>query len=75
MHAKSNELKGFFELFDHVFLSYELSMRKPEIEKYKYVLKKLNAKPEECIFIDDKLVNLVPARKLGIIHCNSFCFF
>ncbi|MHA1805350.1 MAG: HAD family hydrolase [Promethearchaeota archaeon] len=74
IHAKSNELKGFFKLFDYVFLSHELGMRKPEIEKFKYVLKKLNANPEECIFIDDKLVNLVPARKLGLIAIHFVSF-
>ncbi|MHA1756900.1 MAG: HAD family hydrolase [Promethearchaeota archaeon] len=67
IHVKSNKLKGFFDLFDHVFLSNELGMRKPEIEKYKYVLEQLDAKPEECIFVDDKLINLVPARELGMI--------
>ena len=66
IHAKSNELNGFFDLFDQVFLSNEIRMRKPEIEKYKYVLEKIKAKPSECIFIDDKLMNLVPARNLGI---------
>ena len=74
IHARSNELKGFFDLFDDVFLSNELKMRKPDIEKYKYVLNKLDAKPKETIFIDDKLINLVPARKLGInvIRFESF---
>ena len=67
IHVKSNKLKGFFDLFDNYFLSNELHLRKPDIEKYKYVLKKLDAKGKECIFIDDKLMNLVPARKLGII--------
>lgn len=67
IHAKSNELKGFYKIFDHVFLSNEIGMRKPDIEKYKYVLQQLNAKPKKCIFIDDKLKNLVPARQLGII--------
>lgn len=77
IHAKSNELKGFFDLFDHVFLSNEMNMRKPEFEQYKYVLEKLEAKPEECVFIDDKLMNLVPARKLGIyvIQFKNFKLF
>jgi len=66
IHVKSNKLKGFFDLFDYCFLSNELHLRKPDIEKYKYVLKSLDAKGKECIFIDDKLMNLVPARKLGI---------
>jgi beta-phosphoglucomutase-like phosphatase (HAD superfamily) len=67
IHAKSNELKGFFEIFDNVFLSNEIGLIKPDLEKYKYVLQKLNTKPNKCIFIDDKLRNLIPARELGII--------
>jgi epoxide hydrolase-like predicted phosphatase len=67
IHAKSNELKGFYNLFDHVFLSNEIGYKKPDLEKYKYVLNKLDTKPEKCIFIDDKIKNLVPARELGML--------
>jgi len=67
LHAKSNELKGFYDLFDHVFLSNEIGLIKPDIDKYKYVLKKLDAKPKNCVFIDDKLRNLIPARQLGMV--------
>jgi len=66
IHAKSNELKGFYEIFDNVFLSNEIGLRKPELEKYKHVLRKLKTKPKYCIFIDDKMANLIPARQLGI---------
>ncbi len=77
IHAISNELNGFFDLFDKVFLSNEINLRKPDIENYKYVLNKLNSKPKEAIFIDDKLINLVPAAKLGIntIRFESFTQF
>ncbi len=67
IHAKSNELRGFYDSFDNVYLSSEIGLIKPNIEKYKYVLTKLNTKPKKCIFIDDKLANLIPARELGII--------
>jgi epoxide hydrolase-like predicted phosphatase len=67
IHAKSNLLRGFYDIFDHVFLSNEIGIIKPDMDKYKYVLKKLDTKPKKCIFIDDKIQNLVPARKLGII--------
>lgn len=67
IHAKSNELRGFYEMFDYVFLSNEIGLIKPDIEKYKYVLKKLDAKPKKCVFIDDKMRNLIPAHELGII--------
>ena len=67
IHAKSNELKGFFKLFDNVFLSNEIGLIKPDKKKYKHVLKKLDAKPKECIFTDDKLRNLITAREYGLI--------
>jgi len=67
IHAKSNELRGFYDIFDYVFLSNEVGMIKPDMEKYKYVLKKLDTKPKKCIFIDDKIRNLIPASELGII--------
>ncbi len=67
IHAKSNLLRGFYDNFDEVFLSNEIGFIKPEMAKYKYVLKKLDTKPKKCIFIDDKIQNLVPARDLGMI--------
>jgi epoxide hydrolase-like predicted phosphatase len=67
IHAKSNILRGFYDIFDNVFLSNEIGYIKPDMDKYKYVLKKLDTKPKKCIFIDDKIRNLVPARELGII--------
>ncbi len=67
IHAKSNELRGFYDIFDNVFLSNEIGYIKPDMEKYKYVLKKLDTKPKKCVFIDDKMINLIPAHQLGII--------
>ncbi|MFX1280828.1 MAG: HAD-IA family hydrolase [Promethearchaeota archaeon] len=67
IHAKSNMVKGFYDIFDNVFLSNEIGLIKPDMEKYKYVIKKLDTSPKKCIFIDDKIKNLVPARELGII--------
>lgn len=67
IHAKSNMLRGFYDIFDNVFLSNEIGLIKPDMEKYKYVIKKLDTKPKKCVFIDDKIQNLVPARELGII--------
>ena len=67
IYARSNDLRGFYELFDYIFLSNEIGLIKPELDKYKYVLNELEAKPKNCVFIDDKLRNLIPAHKLGII--------
>jgi hypothetical protein len=67
-------LKGFYDIFDSVFLSNEIGLIKPDMEKYKYVIRKLDTKPKKCIFIDDKIQNLVPARELGfiVIRFESF---
>jgi hypothetical protein len=48
-------------------LSNEIGLIKPDLDKYKHVLQKLNTKPKRCVFIDDKLSNLIPAKRLGII--------
>ena len=42
IHARSNMLKGFYDIFDNVFLSNEIGLIKPDMEKYKYVIKKLD---------------------------------
>ena len=67
IYAKGNNLRGFYDIFDETFLSNEIGLKKPDIEQYRYVLEKLSADPHECIFVDDKLKNLVPAHELGII--------
>lgn len=51
---------------ENVFVSYKLGLLKPDIEIYQKVLLKLNAKPEEVIFIDDKPKNVNAAKSIGI---------
>ena len=57
---------NFYKFFDPIILSFELGVRKPELKIYKIILKRLELKPQECIFIDNKLKNILPAKKLGI---------
>ncbi|KAM8953292.1 bifunctional epoxide hydrolase 2 [Pelodytes ibericus] len=52
--------------FDLVIESCRIGMRKPETQIYEYALRKLQAKPDETIFLDDIGANLKPARELGI---------
>lgn len=51
---------------ENIFRSSEIGFGKPDPEIYEYVLNKLNRKPEEIVFIDDREKNLVPARTMGI---------
>ena len=53
------------ELFDHVFLSQEMHMAKPNDEIYLEVLRQINTKAEECFFLDDSSANLEAAAALG----------
>jgi putative hydrolase of the HAD superfamily len=52
--------------FDVLVWSYQLHMAKPDAAIYRHVLKELGTRPEETLFLDDKLVNIEAARALGI---------
>lgn len=53
-------------LFDHIFISSEMKMSKPQPEIYKAVLATVMLRPDQIIFIDDKDANITAARQLGI---------
>ncbi|WP_163381243.1 HAD family hydrolase [Cyclobacterium sp. SYSU L10401] len=53
-------------LFDHLFLSHEMGLRKPGEAIYQSVLQTLGAKPEQCLFFDDLKENLLGAEKVGL---------
>jgi len=52
--------------FDVLIWSYQHNLAKPEPEIYHLLLEKLGTAPEETLFLDDKLVNIEAARKVGI---------
>ena len=54
------------KLFDGVFISGAVGMTKPEIQFFRHVLEQTQTVPEQAIFVDDKLDNVVSARSLGI---------
>lgn len=53
-------------LFDTVVLSSDIGMTKPNPEIFEFTAKKLGVLPEECIMIDDLLVNIEGARQAGM---------
>jgi len=53
--------------FDVLVWSFQLRMAKPDPAIYRHVLKELGVKPEEALFIDDKLVNIQAAQALGML--------
>jgi len=52
--------------FDVLVWSFQLHMAKPDPAIYRHTLDQLGTSPEETLFIDDKLVNIEAARKLGM---------
>lgn len=56
----------FDELFDHVVISGEVGLRKPQPEIYLLAAKALEAPPSECVFVDDFQVNAEGATAVGM---------
>ncbi|WP_337044843.1 HAD family hydrolase [Emticicia sp. 17c] len=72
IEASNNYLKKNFglrhldELFDRLFLSYEIGMWKPDADIYHHVLETIKLKPHEVLFFDDNHHNIEAAKAIGI---------
>lgn len=62
-NANGNNLVDFF---DHIFLSQELHLQKPDPEIFRTAIRTLNANPNETIFIDDNADNVASAANCGL---------
>ncbi len=63
----------FFE--KNLMLSYELNSVKPEKEIYQNAIRRFRLNPTECVFIDDRQINVNVAEEFGmkgIIHQSYF---
>ncbi len=63
---KTFGLKNLDSLFEKVYFSYELGMRKPDADIFQLVQKENNLKENETLFIDDSIQHIESAKKLGI---------
>lgn len=52
-----------FRYFSHYFLSFEMHLLKPQPEFFKDILNSLDARAEECLFIDDTPENVSVANR------------
>lgn len=57
---------GLSSLFEKAYYSFDLGMRKPDMEIFEYVIKDSNLKPLETLFIDDSAKNIDTANQLGL---------
>ncbi|CAG5067921.1 Alpha-D-glucose 1-phosphate phosphatase YihX [Dyadobacter sp. CECT 9623] len=69
----STGVKKLQDLFETVFLSYEMGVMKPDPLIYQKVLAQAGIKADETLFLDDNYDNIQAAAKLGIevIHVQK----
>lgn len=59
-------ISDFSKLFDKIYLSYHIKLRKPNKEIFQYVLDDAKINPIETLFIDDSLEHINSSKSLGI---------
>lgn len=57
---------GIAMLFDKVYLSHRIGMRKPDAIVFEHILNENELKPEHTLFIDDSPQHITTAKALGI---------
>ena len=60
------EQYDIFELLDGYIASSEVHKIKPEPEIYQCLFDRFSLNPEECVFADDRVENVVAGRRLGM---------
>ena len=56
----------FCSLFEKVYLSHEIGLRKPHTDVFKYILEEQGLKANETLFIDDSIQHVEGALKAGL---------
>jgi glucose-1-phosphatase len=70
LHALPQDEPGYsslVKLFEKVYYSHELGMRKPDAGIFQYVIEDAGVKAENTLFIDDSLINVEGARSAGLL--------
>ena len=57
---------GIADVLDRVFYSQEVGLRKPGEEIFRHVLREMNWRPEDVLFIEDSPQHVATARRLGL---------
>ncbi|MBU1065317.1 HAD family phosphatase [bacterium] len=67
LHIRAVRKKtAILDKFDDLVLSYQVKVRKPDEAIYNKALSVAKSCPEECLFIDDLIENVMAARQVGI---------
>ena len=65
-YTKVSALAELFSLFDGLVFSSKIKKTKPSREAFEHLLKEYNLNPADCVFVDDREVNIIGAEKAGI---------
>lgn len=65
------DIISHWNIFDAVYTSAQSGYRKPDVAAFQNFLTVTREEPESCIFVDDRLENVVVAQSLGF---HSLCF-
>ena len=61
---------GLSDLVDQHGVSYRLGCRKPNPEFYIRLMDQLEVEPHQCVFVDDRIENVLAAEALGMKGCH-----
>ena len=63
---RSAQCHAVLDLFDAVFESSKMRVRKPELRFFELVCEHLRIEPDQAVYLDDIGANLKPARAMGM---------
>ncbi len=63
---KKPEFEGFYDLFEKVYFSHHIGLRKPNQDIFEHVLNDANMDIKKTLFIDDSEQHILGAKSLGM---------
>ena len=66
IYHQKERCKSFEQLFDKAFYSFEIGLRKPDVDCYEWVIDDLQIDAGTTLFIDDSINNIHGAGKAGL---------
>lgn len=64
---KQYGVRGYRHLFEKVYFSYEMGIRKPDVRVFETIFNENNLIPDETLYIDDVLKNIEAAKSVGML--------
>lgn len=70
LHWSNQKDAGYLnDVFDQMFLSYQMGMVKPDQEIYLSMIRKIGLPPHHILFLDDNKTNVDAANRAGLTAC------